>query len=120
MAETSPARLQSCFGSLCVNLIQNCIGTYALGHFPLTLTIQLEHHKLDPCTNVLHPPPQNSAVQGYLNAVTTAPLVCGGVLYETLLHCCETNTRVPFHSGKRSSKTDSAKTLNAALGTNLN
>lgn len=50
----------------------------------------------------------------------TAPLECAGVLYEMLFQCCKTNMRIPLHSGTRSLKTDSANTLNAAPGTNLN
>lgn len=121
MAETSPARLQSCFGSLFVNFgfklhWHLCSGSLSPhSHHPVRAS------QIGPNIQICFLIPHKTVLcrATWMHSIT-APLECGGVLYETLLHCCETNTRIPFHSGERSSKTDSAKTLSAALGTNLN
>ena len=73
MAETSPARLQSRFGSLCVYFGSKLHWDLCSGHSPLPPTIQLEHQKLDQHMNLLHHPPKTSAVQGYLNVLHHSP-----------------------------------------------
>lgn len=59
-------------------------------------------------------------MQGYLDALHHSPFGMWRSVARDPFHCCETNTRIPFHSGTRNLEIDTAKTLNAALGTNLN
>lgn len=66
-AETSPARLQSCFGALCVNFGLKVLWDLCSGSSS-PHSHHSEHHKLDQYTNLLHHPPLNIAVQGCLNA----------------------------------------------------
>lgn len=124
MAKTSPHRLQSCFGSPCVTFGSKLHWDYALGHFPSHPPSNYSVKNLTNTWICFIIPPKNCAVQGYLNTLHRSPFgVWSNAVWEPYsrrAHCYGTNRRILSGSGTRTSKTDCADTLNAALGANLN